>query len=111
VISIGSPAADPPEIAQLAPKADAGTGVVRPGDARVLGVRAEDPDGGPPWGLQLSSTTRGLGCLIVGRVGGGRIGALGRDGAFDNDGRLHPFPRDVALRPDECAPLDAGDHS
>ena len=41
--------------------------------------------------MRLLKTTRGLLCVQVGRVAFGTIGALGRDAAFDNDGRFHPF--------------------
>ena len=58
---------------------------------RVLPLRVADPDGGPPWGLRVARTSRGLLCVEVGRVVGGRIGVLGRDGAFHDDGAFHPF--------------------
>jgi hypothetical protein len=86
---------------------DADTGVVLSGTQRVLGLRVEDGDGGPPWGLRVSATTRGLGCLLPGRVADGRIGVYGRYGAFGDDGRLHPFPADIVAGPNDCVPLDA----
>jgi hypothetical protein len=104
VIPIGSPAQDPGAGQR---KPDVGWGVVVPGTDRVLGVQVPDPDGGPPWGLRIVSTTRGLGCLQFGRLVDGRIGALGRDGAFKNDGRFHPFAADALLGPADCASLDA----
>lgn len=85
-------------------KRDVGTGVLVPGTDRVLELATQDPDGGPPWGLRIVSTTRGLGCLQVGRLVEGRIGVLGRDGAFGDDGRFHPF--DLSTIGDGCAPLD-----
>jgi hypothetical protein len=107
VISIGSPAEDPPALGVAKPDAD--TGVVVKGTDRLLSPRAADPDGGPPWGLRLYSTTRRLGCLMPGRVVSGKIGVYGRYGAFDDDGRLHPFaPDTVGNSFSNCAPLDAG---
>ena len=106
VISIGSPAKDP--VALGVAKPDADTGVVVKGTDRLLSPRADDPDGGPPWGLRLYSTTRGLGCMMPGRVVSGKIGVYGRYGAFNNDGRLHPFaPEVVGNSFSNCAPLDA----
>ncbi|MDA0181646.1 hypothetical protein OJ997_15175 [Solirubrobacter phytolaccae] len=102
-IPIGEPAKDPPELTRLAPTPNTEIGTVAVGTERLLAVRAPDPDGGPEWGLQLASTTRGLGCLLPGRVAQGRIGELG------DDGRLHPYPRDVVRNPGECALLDRGD--
>jgi hypothetical protein len=90
VIPIGAPVSDPPGAPK--PRSDVGTGTVVPGSVKLLPLRVEDPQGGPPWGLRLTGTTRGLGCLTVGRVVEGRIGALGRDGVFGDDGRFHPFP-------------------
>ena len=104
VIGFGEPATDPPAYPRGA--ADTGTGTVPRGSERLLAVRVDDPEGGPPWGLQLSSTTRGLGCLLPGRVAGSRIGALGQDGAFGNDGRLHPYAPDLSRN--HCVLLDDG---
>jgi hypothetical protein len=104
VIRFGEPATDPPMYPRGA--ADTGTGTVPRGSERLLAVRVADPDGGPPWGLQLAATTRGLGCLTPGRVAGGRIGALGQDGAFGDDGRLHPYASDITRR--QCLLLDGG---
>jgi hypothetical protein len=62
----------------------------------LLGVRAADPAGGPPWGIQVAFETHtanpyGLPgvCVGLGRVVGGRIGYIGEDGAFHNDGLFH----------------------
>jgi hypothetical protein len=74
------------------PNAD--EGVTIGGSAHLLGLRVADPDGGPPWGLRVLRTTRGLMCLQLGRVVDGRIGVLGQDGAFDNDGAFHPLSVD-----------------
>ncbi len=71
------------------PNAD--EGITLPGSVHLLAPRVADPDGGPPWGLRVLRTTRGLTCLQVGRIVDGRIGVLGEDGAFDNDGAFHPL--------------------
>ncbi|WP_028060306.1 hypothetical protein [Candidatus Solirubrobacter pratensis] len=102
VIPIGAPAKDPVQPSNP----HTGLGQVTGGSSRVLGVQTADPDGGPPWGMQLVTTSRGLGCLQAGRLVNGRIGVLGRDGAFHNDGRFHPFPADGIGHPGTCASLD-----
>ncbi|HEY5196441.1 MAG TPA: hypothetical protein VIJ51_05390 [Solirubrobacteraceae bacterium] len=70
----------------------AGEGIPVAGGSRLLSLRVADPEGGPPWGLRLIHTTRGLVCLQVGRVEDGELGELGIDGAFHDDGRFHPLP-------------------
>lgn len=69
-------------------------GAVVPGSVHLLALRVADPDGGPPWGLRVLKTTRGLTCVQFGRVVDGRLGVLGRDGAFADDGAFHPFSSD-----------------
>ncbi len=83
----GSPVPEP----QGAPAPNAGTGVSTVGGARLLALRAADPEGGPPWGMRLVHTTRGELCVQIGRVQGGQLGQLGIDGAFHDDGRFHPL--------------------
>jgi hypothetical protein len=68
----------------------------------LLPVRAADPEGGPPWGMRVIRTTRGLLCLQAGRVVDGRLGALGSGYAFHGDGRFHPFLADDAISTDAC---------
>jgi hypothetical protein len=92
------------------PVASVGNGVVVPGGVDLLGLRVPDPAGGPPWGLRLTRTTRGLVCLTVGRVLDGRIGALGRDHAFGNDGLFHPFAANYVNGP-QCVAPDAHGHA
>jgi len=87
--STGS-AVRPPE----RPVPTAGTGVATTG-TRLLGIRAADPAGGPPWGLRVVHTTRRLVCLQLGRIQDGDLGVLGEDGAFGDDGRFHPVAPDV----------------
>ena len=72
-------------------------GVALSSGAELLSLRDPDPAGGPPWGLKLIRTTRGLLCVQVGRVLLGTVGALGQDGAFGNDGNFHPFRSTTAL--------------
>jgi hypothetical protein len=63
-----------------------------PGTSQLLTVRAADPEGGLPWGLAIARTADGRTfCAQVGRVQDGRLGVLGRDGTFNDDGRFHPL--------------------
>lgn len=87
-----------------------GYGVPIPSTVRLLPISVPDPAGGPPWGLRYLKTTRGLGCLQVGRVLSGRLGVLGRDGDFGDDGRFHELPP-AAFEPLGCTPLDARGHA
>lgn len=77
------------------PLASAGDGIPVQGGSRLLPLRIADPAGGLPWGIRITHTTRGLICVQVGRVYHGRLGQLGVDGAFANDGRFHPLPADA----------------
>jgi hypothetical protein len=95
-IRTGSPAASP----------RSGFGVVLAGSAHLLSLRVQDPGSPLPWGIRVSQTSRGLGCLAAGLVLDGQLGALGSDGDFANDGLFHPFPVDVSPGPSGCAPLD-----
>ncbi|HEY4451328.1 MAG TPA: hypothetical protein VGN13_07010 [Solirubrobacteraceae bacterium] len=79
---------------EVPPNPRTDVGVAIPGSARLLALRVADPAGGPPWGLRTIRTTRGLICVQLGRIVGDRIGALGRDGAFKDDGRFHPLSVD-----------------
>ena len=99
VIEIGAPAA-------REPSASAGYGPLTPGTARLLPISTPDPSGGPPWGMRVFSTKRGVGCIQVGRLVNGRLGALGRDGAFEDDGRFHEIPAGSAVRFFACSALD-----
>lgn len=74
-----------------------GMGVPAPGGSRLLKVRSPDPAGGLAWGLREVHTTRDLICLQVGRLYRGRIGVLGQDGAFGDDGRFHPLPAQTSI--------------
>lgn len=77
------------------PIATVGEGIPVLGGSRVLPLRAADPAGGLPWGMRVIHTTRGLICVQLGRIDHGRLGRLGLDGAFGNDGRFHPLPANV----------------
>ena len=70
-------------------------GVGMPVSSRLLRLRIQDPEGGPPWGMRIVETSRGLVCAQVGRVHDGQLGELGIDGAFADDGLFHPFPAEV----------------
>lgn len=98
----GEPVKDPPG---PKPTADAGAGLLRSSSARLTALRVADPDGGPPWGLRTLRTTRELGCIQIGRVLGGQLGALGQDGAFGDDRRFHPKGPEVQTGRD-CQTLD-----
>jgi hypothetical protein len=77
------------------PTATGGEGIPVEGGSRILPLRAADPAGGPPWGMRIIHTTRGLVCVQVGRVYHGQLGQLGIDGAFGDDGRFHRLPPDA----------------
>lgn len=98
LVALAGPGEHPPPAPAAAP-ASAG---VKIASVQLLALRAADPQAGPPWGLRIVRTTRGWICAQVGRVDGARFGELGLDGAFGDDGRLHPPP---ALQiPEEVAP-------
>jgi hypothetical protein len=103
VLQTGTPVS--PEVAPLATVDD---GAPIPSSVRLLALRVSDPDGGPPWGLRTIKTTRGLECVQVGRIVDGRIGVLGSDGAFHDDGRFHPLSIDyLDAGSSNCATEDA----
>jgi hypothetical protein len=68
---------------------DAGLGLPEPGHVRLIARSVPDPAGGLPWSMRIVRTTSGLVCLQVGRLHDGRIGVLGQDGAFHDDGLFH----------------------
>lgn len=98
----GEPVRNPPGL-KLDPKQ--GLGVVV-GDGRLLPPRTADPAGGPPWGLRMVKTSRGLGCVQLGRIYEGKLGVLGRDSAFKNDGKFHELGAEVLQR-SNCQTADA----
>jgi len=56
--------------------------------------------------MRVYDTSRGLGCVQVGRLVNGKIGVLGEDGAFNDDGRFHPLPSQASQAEGECVLLD-----
>lgn len=99
---VGSPA----KVVEQFESPSASFGTVVASSVRVLPVTAPDPEGGPPWGIRVFDTSRGAGCVQVGRLVDGQIGVLGEDGAFGNDGRLHALPV-ASANPLTCVALDA----
>ena len=91
--------------------ANAGVGVAIPRTEGLLGIAAPDPAGGPPWTMRVYDTSRGLGCAQVGRLVDGRIGVLGEDGAFHDDGRFHALPMQASQAEGNCVLLDAHGHA
>jgi hypothetical protein len=87
---------------------------ILPAGTRLLSLRVPDPAGGPPWGMRLIFTTADRqdparnhktarwGCVQIGRVVDGRLGILGQDGAFHNDGLFHELP----VQPEACGGLN-----
>jgi hypothetical protein len=74
----------------------------RPISAQLLAISVPDPGGGLSWGMRVVRTTRGLVCVQTGRLLDGRLGVLGQDGEFQDDGLFHELPVG-ALDPDTCS--------
>jgi len=55
----------------------------------------------------MLTTTRGEGCVQVGRLVDGKLVALGQDGAFNDHGQAHALPLSTAVNSFSCTPLDA----
>jgi hypothetical protein len=98
---------------------------ILPAETRLLSVRVPDPGGGPPWGMRLifvsgdrhgpeavrhgASASKHVvrwGCVQIGRVVDGKLGVLGQDGAFHDDGLFHELP----VQPESCGSLDKAGH-
>jgi hypothetical protein len=103
LIELGAPAKLP---FSLLRNSHEGYGALVPGTVRMLPIAAPDPAGGPDWGMRVLSTTRGQGCIQIGRLLDGKLGALGQDDAFANDGRFHELPVSAAFDINGCALLD-----
>jgi len=81
-----------------------------PAGAVAAPVVVRDPQGDRlDWGLRAFTTTRGYACLQLGRVQGAKLGLVGRDGAFEDDGLFHAL-RPQVLDQGACVPLDARGH-
>jgi hypothetical protein len=106
LFSFGAPAQPTPIFSN--PRA--GFGSLTPGTVRLLAISTADPNGGPVWGMRVLSTTRGVGCIQVGRLVDGKLVALGQDGAFNDDGRAHALTVSAEVDPDSCTPLDGKGH-
>jgi hypothetical protein len=96
---------------EVPPNPTTNMGVAIPSSVELLPLRIADPVGGPPWGLRTIKTTRGLVCVQLGRIVGGRIGVLGQDGAFNDDGRFHPLSINHLEGGFNCATQDAHGHA
>jgi hypothetical protein len=103
LFSFGAPVKSTPVFSS----AQVGLGALTPGSVKVLPIATPDPQGGPPWGLRVLSTTRGAGCVQVGRLVDGSLVALGQYGAFGNDGLAHQVPVSAGINSFSCAPLDS----
>jgi hypothetical protein len=77
---------------------------------KLAPLRVGDPDGGPAWGIRTLRTTRGLGCVQVGRVQDGQLGVIGQDGAFANDGKFHVMGPSI-LNGASCSAVDGAGHT
>jgi hypothetical protein len=75
--------------------ATAGNGLPVGGSSAGLVITVPDPAGGLPWGARVFHTTRGQVCIQVGRVSAGKLGVLGEDSVFGDDGRFHALPPDA----------------
>ncbi len=106
IIGVGAPVT--PSSSQERPTKTTGVGVPVAGSrraalsAQLLPISVADPAGGLRWGIRLVRTTRGLLCVQVGRLLDGRLGVLGQDGEFHNDGLFHELPAAV-LDPYTCS--------
>jgi len=85
-----------------------GGGIVK-GTVRLLPVSTADPAGGLPWGMRVLSTKRGEGCVQVGLLLDGKLGALGRDSAFHDDRLFHEFSPNTFGAERSCSLLDGND--
>jgi hypothetical protein len=107
IIGFGAPVKPSRTHRQERPSATAGIGVPlaaangNPTSVQPLAISVPDPSGGLPWGMRIVRTTRGLVCLQIGRLLDGRLGVIGEDGEFNDDGLFHELPASV-LSPGTC---------
>jgi len=104
VIRIGAPA-EP----QQSPFYELKGGGIVKGTVRLLAISTPDPVDGPPWGMRVLSTKRGEGCVQVGRLLNGKLGAIGADSAFQGDGLFHEFAVNTFGAERACTLLDGND--
>jgi hypothetical protein len=107
-ILVGDPVKNPSG-ARLNLNPKAGLGVIV-GSGKLLSPRAADPDGGPDWALRMVKTSRGLGCVQLGRVLDGKLGVIGRDGVSDDDGKFHERGAEIIQQTD-CQLTDGAGHA
>ena len=84
-----------------------GLGVIA-GPGKLFDVRAADPAGGPPWAVRMVKTSRGLGCVQLGRLVDGKLGVLGRDGAFGTTASSTSSVPRSSSRPTASRPTEPG---
>ena len=97
-----------------APRPDRQYGTTVPGSVEMLVDNIADPQGGLPWGLRSFRTSRGYGCVQVGRVQAGKLGVLAlqdRRGRVTERGLFHELLPAVVQQATTCVPLDGADHS
>jgi hypothetical protein len=97
------------------PSPDRHYGTTVASSIKLLADDVHDPDGGLPWGMRAFTTTRGFGCIQVGRVQEGKLGvlALVRRGSSSLAGRgeFHELRPGVLSQGTTCLPLDGGGHT
>jgi len=93
-----------------APTPHVGLGTPIAATVQLHPMRMKDPGGGPDWALRTWHTTRGYGCLQIGRFYEGKLGVIGSDGAFSDDGLFHELRPGVILLKTDCIALDGAGH-
>jgi hypothetical protein len=86
------------------------SGEVIEGTAHLLPISAPDPVTGPPWGMRIYRKKLGEGCVQLGRLVDGKLGAIGQDNAFADDGLFHEFTAETFGAQTACNLLDASGH-
>jgi hypothetical protein len=107
IIGFGAPVKASRTPGQERPSVTAGIGIPvaaadgSPALVQPLAISVPDPGGGLSWGMRIVRTTRGLLCLQIGRLLDGRLGVIGEDSEFNDDGLFHELPASV-LNPGTC---------
>jgi len=86
------------------PDPKSGYGVIT-GTPALLDFRVPDLEPGAPWGMRLIKTSRGFGCVQLGRVVDGKLGT------FDLGGAFHETPAEPQGAPSFCQQSDAAGHT